>query len=70
MLLDGDAETAFAGVVQCPGPGAVLSGSASDGAAPWESRALGRGWLSPFSRLLVALLPHLTPQEEEEVPWR
>ena len=72
MLLDGNAETAFAGVVRCPGPGAELSGSASDGAAPWVPRALGRGWLSPFFRRLVALLPHPTPQEEEEeeVPWR
>ena len=41
VLLDGVAETALAGIAQCPGPGAVLSGSASDGAALRVPRAPG-----------------------------
>lgn len=52
------------------GPGAALSGSASDGAASRAPGAWMRGRLSPFSRLLVTLLPHPAPEEEAAALWR
>lgn len=61
VLLDGVAETALAGIAQCPGPGTVLSGSASDGAALRVPRAPGEVRLFPFSRQLGLSAPPPDP---------